>query len=208
MCRVRNFLCCLSLENGGTFLGYMHFLFGLMGFITTSVIAMWILAKHQRFVLFLAFVAFLLFFLAWILCSWCLIEGVKNRESSKVFRFKLFSIVCLIMKFIGLVAVLSLFFEVGIKRKIDIQEMAVSLFSVTHGIIHRKLEADNKSPGYIGPHHYGHPNPSSSTVIPYSPHIEIIILILWEIYILIFMSSLEKKFQKEELHTKIIHRHV
>ncbi|CAH1733992.1 unnamed protein product [Chironomus riparius] len=186
MCRVRNFLCCLSLENGGTFLGYMHFLFGLMGFITTSVIAMWILAKHQRFVLFLAFVAFLLFFLAWILCSWCLIEGVKNRESSKVFRFKLFSIVCLIMKFIGLVAVLSLFFE----------------------IIHRKLEADNKSPGYIGPHHYGHPNPSSSTVIPYSPHIEIIILILWEIYILIFVSSLEKKFQKEELHTKIIHRHV
>ncbi|CAH1733993.1 unnamed protein product [Chironomus riparius] len=169
MCRVRNFLCCLSLENGGTFLGYMHFLFGLMGFITTSVIAMWILAKHQRFVLFLAFVAFLLFFLAWILCSWCLIEGVKNRESSKVFRFKLFSIVCLIMKFIGLVAVLSLFFEVGIKRKIDIQEMAVSLFSVTHGII---------------------------------------ILILWEIYILIFVSSLEKKFQKEELHTKIIHRHV
>lgn len=47
MCRVRNFLCCLSLENGGTFLGYMHFLFGLTGFITTSVIAMWILAKRK-----------------------------------------------------------------------------------------------------------------------------------------------------------------
>jgi hypothetical protein len=47
MCRVKSFFCCWSLEVGGTILGYMHFLFGLTGFIATSVIAMWILAKRK-----------------------------------------------------------------------------------------------------------------------------------------------------------------
>lgn len=178
MCRVKNFLCCMSLECGGIFLGYAHFLFGLSAFVAISVITMWILAKcswkflrkkncdrkffnfsrssrrllpsicgtaaHLLHVDHLLVVLnrwrqkcergnFHIFFLFTFFFSF-FYSPRTQQEPHKVCRFKFFSAFCLGLKIMALVGVLCAFYEVGVVRNKNFDDILFPVIGIVHAV--------------------------------------------------------------------------